>query len=163
TASAGNVIAFNVGPGVVVEGDSSLGNQITSNRVFSNDDQGALQFDGSTDVMLPENLVQSSYADETMEASFETLDGGVNLGYQPFTPFTSPQYAYGVPALYVGTDGKLYGDVLGFFPINSAATVADGHWHRVALVEDGASGTLSLYLDGALVAAESGTAADYGF
>ena len=35
TAAAGNLIAFNTGPGVDVEGDSSVGNQITANRIFA--------------------------------------------------------------------------------------------------------------------------------
>ena len=35
-AAAGNLIAFNSGPGVDVEGDSSVGNRITANRIFAN-------------------------------------------------------------------------------------------------------------------------------
>ncbi len=161
SAADSNFIAFNSGPGVVVEGDGSLGNQVTANRMYSNDGQGALQFDGSTDVSLPANLVQSFYADETIEASFETTSGGVILGYEQSAPFASSGYTT-VDALYVGTDGKLYGDLFDFSTINSTATVDDGRWHEVSLVEDGASGTLDLYLDGVLVAAENGIAYNYG-
>ena len=37
TSAAGNVIAFNIGAGVDVEGDNSTGNQITGNEIFGND------------------------------------------------------------------------------------------------------------------------------
>ena len=37
TAAAGNLIAFNSGPGVDVEGNATVGNQITANRIFAND------------------------------------------------------------------------------------------------------------------------------
>jgi len=36
-AAAGNLVAFNSGPGVDVEGNNSLGNQVTANRIFAND------------------------------------------------------------------------------------------------------------------------------
>src|SRR5262249_52338038 len=35
--AAGNVIAFNAGPGVDVEGDGTVGNRINANRIFAND------------------------------------------------------------------------------------------------------------------------------
>ena len=53
TAAAGNLIAFDTGPGVDVEGDS-VGDQITSNRIYGDNTPpmpgpaGALQFQGSS-------------------------------------------------------------------------------------------------------------------
>ena len=161
TAAAGNLIAFNTGPGVQVEGDSSLGNQITANRDFSNDAQGSLQFDGSTYVTLPDNLVRNFQNEETIEASFETTGGGVILGYQTTSPGNYGVSGW-VPALYVGTDGRLYGDWVGFSLLTSTETVADGRWHQVALVADAAAGTSSLYLDGELVGSSSGAPFDFG-
>ena len=109
-AAAGNLIAFNTGPGVDVEGDSSLGNQVTANRIFANESRWALQFDGSSYVSLPDNLVRAFRQSETLEAWFQTTSGGVILGFQG-SPAGSPGQPSGsVPALYVGTDGKLHGD-----------------------------------------------------
>jgi hypothetical protein len=62
-AAAGNLIADNLGPGISVEGDGTLGNRITANRVFANDapptpiPTGMLQFDGSGFVSLPQDLL----------------------------------------------------------------------------------------------------------
>ena len=39
----------------------------------------------------------------------------------------------------------------------SAGTVNDGQWHDVALVLDGAAGTITAYLDGRLMGSMSGT------
>ena len=56
------------------------------------------------------------------------------------------------PVLYVGTDGRLYGDILGFPQVVSTSAVDDGQWHSVALVSDYfGTGSLSLYVDGQLV------------
>ena len=53
-ATAGNLIAFNSGQGVVVQGNGSIGNRINANRIFANnlghggiDFDGGLLFDGS--------------------------------------------------------------------------------------------------------------------
>ena len=72
TSAAGNVIAFNIGAGVDVEGDNSTGNEITGNEIFGNDKVSALQFDGSSYVSLPNGLVDGSGQSQTLEASFET-------------------------------------------------------------------------------------------
>ena len=118
TAAAGNLIAINLGPGVDVEGDSSVGNQITANRIFANDvpptptPAGMLQFDGSSYVSLPNDLIdvpRHQSRNETIEAWFQTTSGGVILGYQSSDPSTNP--TAGTPALYVGSDGKLYGSI----------------------------------------------------
>jgi hypothetical protein len=50
SASAGNLITDNKGPGVTVTGDGSVGNQITANRIFGNTGQAIdLGGDGVTD------------------------------------------------------------------------------------------------------------------
>ncbi len=159
TAAAGNLIAFNTGPGVDIEGDSSAGNEVTANQIFSNDDNTALQFDGSNYVSLSNNPLGGSLQEGTLEASFETTSGGVILGFQNVAP--SGSAGGWVPSLYVGTDGKLYADWNGFPLLNSPETVADGRWHEVALVGDAQSGTGSLYLDGQLVESVSGSPSGY--
>ena len=166
SAAAGNLVAFNSAPGVDVEGAGSLGNQITANRIFANDDSsspspiGAIQFDGSNYVSLPNGLVDGSEPSETLEARFQTTSGGVILGYQAASPGTVPNGW--VPTLYVGTDGKLYGGsydaTLGAIEqVISNGAVNDGVWHNVALVIDGSAGTMTLYLDGQLVGTVSGS------
>ncbi|HKI21085.1 MAG TPA: LamG domain-containing protein, partial [Isosphaeraceae bacterium] len=163
TTAAGNLIAFNNGPGIDVKGDGSVGNQITANRIFSNDDQVALQFDGSSDVSLPDNLIRGFEQEETIEAWFRTTSGGVILGYQGSPTDSQGQPAGWVPALYVGTDGKLYGDIWQLNQVVSNVAVNDGRWHSVALVVDGSSSDQELYLDGQLVSTGSGgNISDFG-
>ncbi len=155
TAAEGNLIAYNMGPGVQVVGNGSAGNQITANRIYYNDDQVSLSFDGSTDVALSNNPLEGAHPEITIEASFETTSGGVIIGFQNGS--ISGYSSLYVPSLYVGLDGKLYGDLL-----SSPETVNDGRWHQVALVvEDGESGAERLYLDGQLVASTSGSYVGY--
>jgi Concanavalin A-like lectin/glucanases superfamily len=163
SAAAGNLIAFNIGQGVVVQGNSTTSNQITANRIFANDNLGDLQFDGMSYVSLPDGLLDGLGNEETIEAWFKTTSGGVILGYQG-SPADSPgQPAAGVPILYVGTDGMLHAS----FPIASLlvsdVVVNDGAWHSVALVLDGGSDMESLYLDGQLVASGFAYSYDYGY
>lgn len=64
------------------------------------------------------------------------------------------------PVLYVGRDGRLYGE-LGdgqATPVASAATVDDGAWHDALIT--GNSDTQSLYLDGALAGTQAGAIAN---
>ncbi|MGE3817844.1 MAG: putative Ig domain-containing protein, partial [Isosphaeraceae bacterium] len=115
----------------------------------------ALKFDGTDDyIKLPNSLVRSS-TKLTLEARFQGSSPGVIFGYQTVTPFSTQSGRY-VPAIYVGTDGKLRGEF--WFgkvdPITSSSTVTDGSWHHVALVGD--VNTQSLYLDGQLVGTKSG-------
>jgi hypothetical protein len=163
TAAAGNLITDNLGPGVTVEGDASVGNQVTANRIFANDvsptpqPSEMLQFDGSSYVRLPGGLVSGATApnqgsDRTIEAWFQTTSGGVILGYQNSDP--SANQASGAPLLYIGSDGKLYGTLSGASPISSGVPVDDGRWHDVALVNNYFHET-TLYLDGQLVGSGS--------
>ena len=167
TAAVGNLIAFNEGPGVDVEGDTSVGNQITANQIFDNDASptpspaGALQFQGSSDVSLPDGLIGGTGSSQTLEAWFRTTTGGVILGDQTTAPWTSTPDEY-VPELYVGTDGRLYGGsydtaTATIDQVTSTGTVNDGLWHSVNLVIDGAAGTMTLYLDGQLLGSVSGS------
>ena len=167
TAAAGNVIANNEGPGVDVEGDTSVGNQITADQIFNNDASptpspaGALQFQGSSDVSLPDGLIGGTGPSKTLEAWFRTISGGVILGDQTTTPWTTTPDEY-VPELYVGTDGKLYGGsydsaTSSIDQVTSTDTVNDGLWHSVALVIDGAAGTMTLCLDGQPLGSVSGS------
>jgi hypothetical protein len=161
TIADGNLISGNAGSGVVVTGDSSVGNRILGNRIFANGHvtptpKGALRFDGSNWVNLPNYLIDSFADSETIEAWFQTQSGGVILGYQTYGYPTYPSFG-AIPALYVGTDGKLYGGFSGSGQIGSDRFVADGRWHHAALVVDGGTRTLSLYVDGQLVQSIPGT------
>ena len=168
TAASGNLIADNLGPGVAVEGDDSVGNRITANRIFADDapptptPAGMLQFDGSSYVRLPQDLVTFIPANlnaeqlkaRTIEAWFQTTSGGVILGYQNSDPSANP--TVGAPLLYVGSDGKLYGrSSSGVNPIGSDVPVNDGRWHHVALVNNANAQSLTLYLDGQIVGSGS--------
>ena len=149
----GNVIAFNSGSGVAIQGDDSVRNRLNANRIFSNGDEnalGGLKFDGSGSVVdLPASLIHGLGPAQTIEAWFETTSGGVIIG--------SSDPGGWIPHLYVGTDGKLYGVSYSLFNprwITSAETVTDGRWHHAALTSD-SSQTLRLYLDGKLVGSVS--------
>jgi RHS repeat-associated protein len=77
--------------------------------------------------------------------------GGVLYGYQTADAKLNPASGW-VPALYVGTDGKLRGQ---FWIANiskqivTPSAVNDGKWHHVALAAS--TNSQSLYLDGARV------------
>jgi alpha-tubulin suppressor-like RCC1 family protein len=116
--------------------------------------RGSLRFDGVDDyVTLPDNLIHNRTT-LTVELWFKTKAGGVMFGYQAGAVGATGSR---VPALYVGTDGKLHGEFwMGSVnPITSATTVNDGKWHHVALV--GAVDTQTLYLDGVAVGTLPGT------
>jgi hypothetical protein len=122
----------------------------------------AFNFDGSTGVVnLPNNLlVYPTSGTSTRPLSFatwfNTTAGGVILGQHG-----AVDTGY-VPAVYVGTDGKLYA---GMFwngighPVVSAGAVNNGLWHEVAVTYNGASETV--YLDGAAIATEPFTQTAY--
>ncbi|NUT18777.1 MAG: Teneurin-1 [Hamadaea sp.] len=84
--------------------------------------------------------------------------GGVLYAYQSMSMEDVDAAGSWVPALYVGVDGKLRG---GFWTgtaanvLTTAASVADGKWHHVALAAS--SSSQSLYLDGTLVGTRSAT------
>ncbi|MFY1651162.1 LamG-like jellyroll fold domain-containing protein [Solwaraspora sp. WMMB762] len=107
-------------------------------------------FDGASSYLqLPGDLVADGQY-QTVSMWFRTTAvNGVLFGYSaaPVTAGTTPT-TY-VPALYVGSDGKLRGQFWqgnAAAAITTAAPVNDGDWHHVALA--GAGSTQTLYLDG---------------
>jgi RHS repeat-associated protein len=118
------------------------------------------QFNGTSSYMqLPSSLAgNASYLAGgylTVSLWFKTTaTGGVLFGSSsnPISGGTTTG-AY-VPSLYVGSDGKLNGELWGTStPIASTASVADGHWHYAVVTAAGS--TESLYLDGSLVGSQS--------
>ncbi|MEV4760629.1 LamG-like jellyroll fold domain-containing protein [Micromonospora sp. NPDC049559] len=77
--------------------------------------------------------------------------GGVLYSYQTGAIEDPAASTYWTPALYVGTDGKLRGQVWtgSKAPVTSTGAVNDGKWHHVVLAA--AAGTQTLYLDGKAV------------
>src|SRR5262249_58744489 len=128
--------------------------------------RGSLGFGSDGDAVLPNDLIREFEANETIEAWFQTQSGGVILGYQDQAAYSSyPQSRRNhVPALYVGSDGILYGELWNgdTDPISSGFAVNDGQWHHVALVADGESQLESLYVDGQWVGSLEGPVEDIG-
>ena len=117
-------------------------------------------FNGSSSyASLASNLVADS-SDVTIELWFkDTGDGGVLFSYDadPITDASSTgDAAAHVPALYVGGNGDLYGELWNgsIDPISSSTPVNDGNWHYAVLT--GSATSQSLYLDGKLVGTLSG-------
>ncbi|MFE6867124.1 LamG-like jellyroll fold domain-containing protein [Kitasatospora sp. NPDC057692] len=113
----------------------------------------ATGFNGSTShVRLPDNTAPKHWGAATVELWFRTSAPGVLYGYQSFPVGGSPNGSTDRwnPALYVGSDGRLYGTLWtgsADYALVSPSTVTDGAWHHVALAGDGSG--QSLYLDGA--------------
>ncbi len=111
----------------------------------------AFSFDGTQSpyVSLPAGAFPASGAAFSFEAWFKTTTGGVILGHQDSAPYGSPSSH--TPAIYVGTDGKLYVQALysgstGFAQSISSYAVNDGQWHHVAVTFDGTNQIA--YVDG---------------
>ncbi|MFJ1709751.1 LamG-like jellyroll fold domain-containing protein [Kitasatospora sp. NPDC088346] len=143
--------------GIKGNGTYSAGVQIGKEGVFGVGDGRAAQFTGSADsyLDLPTPILQSG-TEIAAELWFRTAGPGVLLSLQS-EPMGSPPYNV-VPALYVGSDGKLRGMFYGASanqPIASGGLVTDNTWHHAVL--SAAGGTQSLYLDGALVGTVTGT------
>ncbi|OQO95199.1 type IV secretion protein Rhs, partial [Saccharomonospora piscinae] len=85
----------------------------------------------------------------------ESSDGGVLFSIADHLP-GEPSSNGSMPALYVGTDGKLHGHFWqgGVDGIASTNSVNDGEWHHVVLT--GNVDTQTLYLDGTAVGSLSG-------
>ena len=115
-------------------------------------------------VELPANLFPyptsgSGNAPFSFELWFSTSTGGVILGQQNAAPFVTPS-AY-IPAIYVGTDGRLYVTLFWdqFARIISPGAVNDGGFHHVAVTYDGTTETV--YLDGTALASQPFTQLAY--
>lgn len=98
----------------------------------------------------------------SFEVWFQTLWGGVILGQQTSAPFVDPKGW--VPAIYVGTNGRLYCEVFwssggSADPIFSSQGVNDGIFHHVAVVFDGTN--RSVYLDGVRIGSKALTQRAY--
>ena len=123
--------------------------------LITGDADPAASFPGGTSgVTLPPGIMQFGKA-ETVEAWFKTTASGPILGMSTGAPTAAP--TNWTPVLYVGTDGKLRGQLWrgSVSPITSTAIVNDGQRHHVMLSSTGDS--QSLYLDGVLVGALAGT------
>ncbi|MEU0566884.1 RHS repeat-associated core domain-containing protein [Nonomuraea sp. NPDC005983] len=115
-------------------------------------------------VILPRNALASRHMRMSVEMWFKTTGSGVlisardtreSYGYSGGAPSEEP-----IPSLlYVGTDGKLRGQLYrGATPANvmtTSATVNDGQWHHVVLTGDGPTETI--YLDGQRAATRTGS------
>ncbi|MET8624590.1 LamG-like jellyroll fold domain-containing protein [Kitasatospora sp. NPDC004669] len=102
-------------------------------------------------VQLPPNTAPKHWGAATVELWFKTTAPGVLYSYQSFPIDGKPNGSTDRwnPALYIGSDKKLYGALWTGSANNalvSSTTVTDGAWHHVALTGDGSGQTL--YLDG---------------
>src|SRR4029079_10742269 len=106
---------------------------------------------GNSSLMLPAGLIAAS---STLSLSmwFKTPANSTAAGTLFSTGWSAPGTppdARAMPVLYVGSDGKLHGQMwAGTTPgITSTKVINDGHWHHVVLASVGTNQTL--YLDGA--------------
>ncbi|MEU8365269.1 RHS repeat-associated core domain-containing protein [Nonomuraea sp. NPDC048882] len=156
-----------------------LGDQSTSaavgeaprggNGIYNNvtlQQAGALQGTADTaaaftksSLWLPEHLVERSATNVSIETWFKTTQSGAIFSVGSLSSLNGAENA----ALYIGTDGKLRGQLTGirdssgqrtFTPITSPASVIDGQWHHVVLSADGER--QRLHLDGQQVGELSG-------
>ena len=108
---------------------------------------------------LPADLMTDG-TDVTVELWFKAASStasGVLFSYQADALTKSTGNAdHHDPALYVGSNGELYGEFWNgsIDPLHSTASVDDGGWHDAVLT--GNSTTQSMYLDGPLVGTLSG-------
>jgi RHS repeat-associated protein len=148
---------------------SVLANEGVDNATYSNVTLGgagplnasastSASFNGSSSyVELPSSLVTNA-AYQSVSLWFKTSTGnGVLFSYQtdPVTAGTTTHSF--TPSLYVGTDGRLFGEFWyagGTAPIATTGSVANGQWHHVALTAAG--NVQSMYLDGTLVGSKNG-------
>ena len=115
----------------------------------------AFSFDGSQSpyVLLPAGAfpAEPTNGPFTFETWFQTSggNGGVILGEQSGGPYETNVPGW-TPAIYVGSDGKLYAEVFyssaGIAQVVSPIPVNDDAWHHVAVTYDGTNEVT--YLDG---------------
>ncbi|GAA0692758.1 hypothetical protein GCM10010193_54170 [Kitasatospora atroaurantiaca] len=127
-------------------------------------DATAAKFDGSSSfVQLPTSTTVGT-GDNSVEMWFNmpagNTAGGVLFDYAGSSlTGANPRGNDWVPALYVGTDGKLHSkfwDQYGSaWQVNTPGTVNDGKWHHVVLAAN--SGRSTLYMDGVQVGYTNGT------
>ncbi|HEY0806904.1 MAG TPA: LamG-like jellyroll fold domain-containing protein, partial [Pseudonocardiaceae bacterium] len=117
----------------------------------------------SSSVQLARSLV-SGASTESWSLWFKTsTPNGVLLSYSNQALSYAPTAPGGyTPALYIGSDGRLFGElwVNAVNPIASSVSVADGAWHNVVLSASG--NTQQMFLDGHSVGSLSGTISTLG-
>ncbi|WP_306210198.1 polymorphic toxin-type HINT domain-containing protein [Actinoplanes sp. RD1] len=146
SASAGSEIVTNLGKDAATVKNATLG---AAGALAGTENTGA-QFNGSTSVIeLPRGVVKRS-RDIAVELWFKvgrTETGGPLIGYQDTAMDATA--TSGVPLLYVGTDGKVYGRFkttsTTAAPLTTGPDIRDGAWHHAALSVSGDVQTL--YVD----------------
>jgi RHS repeat-associated protein len=120
----------------------------------------AASFNGTSSyVSLPTNVVsdQSYVSIGLWFKAASSTASGVLFSYSadPITNSSGNSAAH-VPALYVGGNGELYGELWNGSadPMHSSVSVDDGNWHYAVLT--GSATSQSLWLDGTLVGTMSG-------
>src|SRR5450756_919372 len=147
------------GSGATTAADEVDANLGTANGTYSGATPGAAgalagssetsaAFNGtSSSVSLPGNLMTDS-TDTAVELWFKAPSGssGVLFSYAAH-PVSDPVGNH-EPALYIGTNGELYGEFWtgSVQPIHTTTSVTDGNWHYVVLTASSTS--QSMYLDG---------------
>jgi RHS repeat-associated protein len=125
--------------------------------IFGVNGDTAAGFNGSDSYMsLPSGAFKDSSGNASVALWFTTRStGGVLFSYQQGVIGVASSGA-STPALYIGGDGKLYGEFWDgkVAPMVSAGAVDDGNWHLVAMTATGT--TQTLYLDGTQIATRSG-------
>jgi len=126
---------------------------------FGPNDSTAAQFNGTNSNLLLQTATAPMASTNAVEMWFSTTNPGVLLSLsadQITSASTTNQYT---PVLYVGTDGKLYGQFResdnSIAPLVTSAPVTDGKWHHVVISTDGLN--QQLYLDGAQIGSKLGT------
>ena len=119
------------------------------------DNPGAAFNGSSSYLQLPNSLVNGN-GSQTISLWFNTTHpDGVLFSYQQSALSAGTTTGGYVPALYVGSSGKLRGTFWPLPQITSTTTVTDGKWHHVVLA--GGTTTQSMYLDGTPVGTTTGT------
>jgi hypothetical protein len=136
---------------------------LTNGPTYSSANGGSIVFDGTNDYeTLPTNLLVHHTGNPfTFSIWFKTLSTGIILGQQnTSTPNSATGY---VPAIYVGTDGKLYTSCFWGGAVSnqsiSPVAVDDGNWYNITVTFS--SGSQISYLNGVSYATLAKTQTSY--
>jgi hypothetical protein len=163
-ASPAGVTAWWKGDGDATDVTGAFGATPGGDVSFASGKVGqAFSFDGTQSpyVSLPAGAFppEPSNAPFTFETWFQTAggNGGVILGEQSGVLYQSSLAGW-TPAIYVGTDGKLYAQMFygagGLQQVVSSIPVNDNAWHHVAVAYDGTNEVV--YLDAGTIGAING-------